>query len=135
MHSFRNRITAVNAIAHLTVLMALFVHWLLLHALVWVILWLEEKGKKLALLLALFEQKLLLHMLVWVILWVFLGKNGLKKPIAIAAGARLVPRNTPIAIAPIAIGLICLIIVSYCILSYKKPNACGICHLTYITLS
>ena len=28
-----------------------------------------------------------------------------KKPIAIAAGARLVPRNTPIAIAPIAIRL------------------------------
>jgi len=50
------------------VFMALFVHWLLVHALVWVILWLEEKGKKLALLLALFEQRLLLHRLVWVIL-------------------------------------------------------------------
>ncbi|MGB6530796.1 MAG: hypothetical protein WBF33_22030 [Candidatus Nitrosopolaris sp.] len=45
-----------------------------------------------------------------------------KKTIAIAAGARLVPRNTPIAIAPIAIRLICLIIVSYCILLNKKPN-------------
>jgi hypothetical protein len=65
MHLFI-QVLMLLAIAHLTVLMALFVHWLLLHALVWVILWLEEKGKKLALLLALFEQKLLLHMLVWV---------------------------------------------------------------------
>jgi hypothetical protein len=63
----------------------------------------------LTLLLPVFEQKLLLHWLTWVILWVFLGKNGLKKPIAVVAGARLVPRNTPIAIAPIAIRLIGLI--------------------------
>ncbi|MGA8080953.1 MAG: hypothetical protein WB988_03755, partial [Candidatus Nitrosopolaris sp.] len=45
------------------------------------------QGKKLALLLALFEQRLLLHMLVWVILWVFLGKNGLKKPIRTLFGS------------------------------------------------
>ena len=50
----------------------------------------------LMLLLALFEQRLLLQSLTWVILWVVLGK----KPMAIAADARLVPRNTPIAIAP-----------------------------------
>ena len=111
----------------------MFVHWLLLHALAWVILWLEEKGKKLALLLALFEQELLLHMLVWVILCVLLAKNGLKKPIASAAGARLVPRNTPIAIAPIAIKLICLIIVNTCILLYKKANV--VSHLWYSSSS
>jgi hypothetical protein len=80
-------------------------------------------------LLALFEQRLLLQSLTWVILWVVLGK----KPIAIAAGARLVPRNTPIAIAPIAIRLICLIIVSYCIVLYKKPNVES--HLWYLSSS
>jgi len=52
-----------------------------------------------------------------------------EKPITIAAGARLVPRNTPIAIAPIAIRLICVIIVRYCPMSHPT---CGICHLVYI---
>ena len=87
-------------------LLALFEQSLLLHALTWNILWLEEEWGKLALLLALFEQRLLLQSLTWVILWVVLGK----KPMAIAAGARLVPRNTPIAIAPIAITAIAAIL-------------------------
>jgi hypothetical protein len=114
-------------------LLALFEQSLLLQSLTWVILWLEEEWGELALLLALFEQRLLLQSLTSVMLWVVLGK----KPMAIAAGARLVPRNTPIAIAPIAITLICLIIVSYCILLYKRPllrPTCGICHLLYIKL-
>jgi hypothetical protein len=56
------------------------------------------------------------HMFSWAILCVFLGKFG-KKPIANAAGGRLVPRNsTPIPIAVRAIRLICLTfyIISYC---------------------
>jgi hypothetical protein len=108
-------------------LLALFEQSLLLQSLTWVILWLEEDGWELALLLALFEQRLLLQSLTWVILWVVLGKN----PMAIAAGARLVPINTPIAIALIAIRLICLIIVGYCILLYKKSNV--VSHLWYLS--
>ena len=128
----RDYITTVKAIAHLTLLLAVFIHVLAVHSLAWLILWLEEEKKELALLLPLFAQKLLLYSLNWFILWVVL-ENGLKKLIANAAGARLVPRNTPIAIAPIAIRLTCLIIVRYCISLYKKPNVAS--HLWYLSSS
>ena len=119
--------TAVKIIHHLMLLLALFEQSLLLQSLTWVMLWLEEEWGKLALLIALFEQRLLLQSLTWVILWVVLGK----KPMAIAAGAKLVPTNTPIAIALIAIRLICLIIVGYCVLLYKKSNV--VSHLWYLS--
>jgi hypothetical protein len=115
-------------------LLAIFLHTLWLQPiLAWLILWLEKNGKKLALLLALFTQILWLQpILAWFILWVFLWKFGKK---ANAAGAKLVPRNIPTAIAPIAIRLICFIILNYLISFYKSSMSSvnsGICDLVYI---
>ncbi len=131
---FWDHITAVKAIDHLMLLLAMFTQVLWLQPiLAWFILWLEKNGKKLALLLALFTQVLWLHpILAWFILCVFLWKFGKK---ANAAGVKLVPRNIPTAIAPIAIRLICFTILNYLISFYKSSMSSvtsGICDLVYI---